>query len=149
MDTLARELRARGVREGDRIALIFAGREWADYAVAYCAVHRAGAVAVPLPKRLPPAALHTMLAHCAATAVLHGADIRPAPTDAWSSPAADSVRRGPGRGRPYARRASTRPGSARAAPPHSNRPPDGDSWRTRDTSCTRSRSAPTRAGRWC
>ncbi|MYS82704.1 AMP-binding protein [Embleya scabrispora] len=87
--SLARELRARGVREGDRIGLIFAGREWADYAVAYCAVHRAGAVAVPLPERLPPAALHTMLTHCAATAVVHGAEIRPAPTDAWNSPAAE------------------------------------------------------------
>ncbi|MFF7246843.1 AMP-binding protein [Embleya sp. NPDC008237] len=87
--SLARELRARGVRGGDRIGLIFAGREWADYAVAYCAVHRAGAVAVPLPERLPPAALGTMLTHCAATAVLHGAEVRPAPTDAWSSPAAE------------------------------------------------------------
>ncbi|MFE2866959.1 AMP-binding protein [Embleya sp. NPDC059259] len=87
--SLARELRVRGVRDGDRIGLLFGGREWADYAVAYCAVHRAGAVAVPLPAQLPPAALHTMLTHCAATGVLHGAEIRPAPTDAWSLPAAE------------------------------------------------------------
>ncbi|MFI6977692.1 AMP-binding protein [Embleya sp. NPDC050154] len=86
---LAMELRARSVRAGDRIGLIFTGSEWADYAVAYCAVQRAGAVAVPLPERLPPAALRTMLTHCAAGAVLHGAGIRPPATDAWTAPAAD------------------------------------------------------------
>ncbi|WP_246127189.1 class I adenylate-forming enzyme family protein [Embleya hyalina] len=82
---LARELHDRGVRAGDRVALIFAGREWADYAVAYCAVQWAGAVAVPLPERLPAAAVQVLLTHCAATGVLHGVDVEPPNTEAWTA----------------------------------------------------------------
>ncbi|MGW9210211.1 AMP-binding protein [Embleya sp. NPDC055664] len=82
---LAHELHDRGVRAGDRVALIFAGREWADYAVAYCAVQRAGAVAVPLPERLPAAAVQALLVHCAAAGILHGVDIEPPNTGAWSA----------------------------------------------------------------
>ncbi|MGC0416365.1 condensation domain-containing protein [Embleya sp. AB8] len=86
---LARQLRARGVREGDRVGLLFGGAEWADYAVAYCAIQRAGAVAVPLPQRVPPATIRTMLGHCAASGVLHGTGIRPADTGAWTATLAE------------------------------------------------------------
>jgi acyl-coenzyme A synthetase/AMP-(fatty) acid ligase len=44
----ARGLRAAGVRGGDRVALPASLTRWSEYAVAYLAVHKAGAVAVPL-----------------------------------------------------------------------------------------------------
>jgi acyl-CoA synthetase (AMP-forming)/AMP-acid ligase II/acyl carrier protein len=50
-NALARGLVAQGVRPGDRVALLFDNRWWTDYAVSYVAVHRAGAVAVPLSPR--------------------------------------------------------------------------------------------------
>ncbi|HET9052362.1 MAG TPA: AMP-binding protein, partial [Candidatus Dormibacteraeota bacterium] len=40
----ARALVARGVRPGDRVALAYANVDWVDYAVAYLAVLKAGAV---------------------------------------------------------------------------------------------------------
>src|SRR5262249_19330297 len=67
------------------VALLFTETEWTDYAVAYCAVQKAGAVAVPLSARLPPAAVRDRLGHCAASAVVHGLDVRPPGSDAWAA----------------------------------------------------------------
>ncbi|WJK37376.1 AMP-binding protein [Solwaraspora sp. WMMA2065] len=75
---VAAALRRAGVTPGDRIALVFAAREWTGYAVAYCAVLRAGAVAVPLSDRLAPAQLEYAVRHCAARLVLHGPLTAPA-----------------------------------------------------------------------
>ncbi|HET9051963.1 MAG TPA: condensation domain-containing protein, partial [Candidatus Dormibacteraeota bacterium] len=41
-------LRRAGVPAGERVALVFAPWDWTEYAVAYAAVRRAGAVAVPV-----------------------------------------------------------------------------------------------------
>ncbi|GII78506.1 acyl-CoA synthetase [Sphaerisporangium rufum] len=75
-------LAARGVRPGDRVGLVFGEREWDGYAVAYCAVQRAGAVAVPLPAGLPPARLDRLLAHASAARAVHGTDRVPEITTA-------------------------------------------------------------------
>ncbi|MFY1636793.1 class I adenylate-forming enzyme family protein [Solwaraspora sp. WMMB335] len=69
---VAAALRLAGVARGDRVGLVFAAREWTGYAVAYCGVLGAGAVAVPLSDRLAPAQLEYALRHCAARLVLHG-----------------------------------------------------------------------------
>ncbi|GIJ70419.1 class I adenylate-forming enzyme family protein [Virgisporangium ochraceum] len=79
--TLAGGLRARGVRRGDRVVLRFGARHWTDFAVAYCGVLAAGAVAVPCSDRLPPAELRYVVGHCAAVGVLHASD--PVDTGVW------------------------------------------------------------------
>ena len=50
-NSVARGLVARGIRPGNRMGLLFTNDRWADYAVSYLAVHKAGAVAVPLGSR--------------------------------------------------------------------------------------------------
>ncbi|GGP84713.1 fatty-acyl-CoA synthase [Streptosporangium pseudovulgare] len=80
-DAVAHGLLDRGVRHGDRVGLLFGGWDWVDFAVAYCAVQRAGAVAVPLSERLAPAEVRHMLGHCAASAVVAGRDLTPPPGD--------------------------------------------------------------------
>ena len=50
-NAVARGLVERGIRPGDRVGLLFANDRWHDYAVSYLAVHKAGAVAVPLGSR--------------------------------------------------------------------------------------------------
>ncbi|WFE30058.1 class I adenylate-forming enzyme family protein [Solwaraspora sp. WMMD791] len=69
---IARALRAAGVGAGDRVGLVFGARDWTGYAVAYCGVLRAGAVAVPLSDRLAPGQLAYALRHCDARWVIHG-----------------------------------------------------------------------------
>ncbi|MGA3539827.1 class I adenylate-forming enzyme family protein [Micromonosporaceae bacterium DT194] len=69
---VATALRSDGVRPGDRIGLVFGAQDWTGFAVAYCGVLRAGAVAVPLSDRLAPAQLRHALEHCAARVVVHG-----------------------------------------------------------------------------
>ncbi|MEW9529364.1 class I adenylate-forming enzyme family protein [Microbispora sp. NPDC049125] len=71
-DAAATALAGRGVRPGDRVGLLFEPREWIEFAVAYCAVQKAGAVAVPLSDRLAPPALRGMAGHCSAAALVHG-----------------------------------------------------------------------------
>ncbi|MET8338707.1 class I adenylate-forming enzyme family protein [Streptosporangium canum] len=104
-DTLAHGLLDRGVRPGDRVGLLFGSWDWIDFSVAYCAAQKAGAVAVPLSDRLAPAEVRHMLAHCSASAVLYGRDLRPPAGEHWSAAPADleggatgavDVRVGPG-----------------------------------------------------
>ncbi|TCC00651.1 long-chain fatty acid--CoA ligase [Micromonospora zingiberis] len=71
---VAAALRARGLRRGDRVGLLFGARDWTRFAVAYCGVLRAGCVAVPLSDRLAAGQLEYALTHCAATAVVYGDD---------------------------------------------------------------------------
>jgi len=69
---LARALVARGVAPGDRVGLAFTNAEAHGFAVAYMAVHKAGAVNVPLDARLTLAELRRIVDHSGATALLHG-----------------------------------------------------------------------------
>ncbi|GAB4057564.1 class I adenylate-forming enzyme family protein [Catellatospora paridis] len=69
---VAAALRAKGLAPGAPVGLVFAGRDWTSFAVAYCGVQRAGAVAVPLPDQLPPARLSQLLAGCGADLVING-----------------------------------------------------------------------------
>ncbi|SDG15907.1 Acyl-CoA synthetase (AMP-forming)/AMP-acid ligase II [Sinosporangium album] len=64
-----------GVAQGDRVALVFGNHEWIDYAVAYCAVLKAGAVAVPLSDRLAPVTLRETVRHAGATATICGSGL--------------------------------------------------------------------------
>jgi len=74
----ARGLLARGLDRGQRVVLCFGGRDWIDFAVAYCGVLSAGGVAVPCSDRLAPAELRHIMAHCGATALLF-AEGKPVP----------------------------------------------------------------------
>jgi acyl-CoA synthetase (AMP-forming)/AMP-acid ligase II/acyl carrier protein len=70
-NAVARGLAAGGVRPGDRVGLVFANSQWVDYAVAYLAAHKAGAVAVPLGPRFSGPELDRVLRHCQARVVVH------------------------------------------------------------------------------
>ncbi|MEV4110296.1 AMP-binding protein [Nonomuraea sp. NPDC049695] len=61
-----------GPLQGGRVALVFGGRDWLDYAVSWMAVLKAGGVAVPLSDRLAPPELAYMVENCGATTVVHG-----------------------------------------------------------------------------
>ncbi|MBW3641285.1 MAG: AMP-binding protein [Actinobacteria bacterium] len=83
---LARGLAERGVTRGDRVVLVFEGRHWLDYALAYAAVYKAAAVAVPLAGHLPPLQVGRVVDHCGATGILTAAnDVLPSPrrSPAW------------------------------------------------------------------
>ncbi len=66
----ARGLLARGVEVGDRVALLFDNDRWTDYAVCYLAVHKAGAVAVPVGCRFTEAELEHVLMHSQASGLV-------------------------------------------------------------------------------
>ncbi|MDF5754042.1 class I adenylate-forming enzyme family protein [Spongiactinospora sp. TRM90649] len=72
---VARGLAGRGVRRGDRVGLVFGNGDWIDYAVAFCGVTAAGAVAVPLSDRLADGEIRTALSHAGATTVLRAGDL--------------------------------------------------------------------------
>lgn len=65
-NAVARGLVQRGVTVGDRIALFFENAEWPDFAVAYFAVLKAGAMAVPLSSRFTGQELASVFDQCAA-----------------------------------------------------------------------------------
>ncbi|GAA3610701.1 long-chain fatty acid--CoA ligase [Nonomuraea rosea] len=81
----------RGVKLGDRVGLVFGAADWPDYAVAFMAVLRAGAAAVPLSARLAPADLRFKLHHCDTAGVIHTGGAPDAPgwtarlDDLWGS----------------------------------------------------------------
>ncbi|MEV7782180.1 class I adenylate-forming enzyme family protein [Kitasatospora sp. NPDC088351] len=62
----------RGIRPGDRVGLLFGLRDWPEFAVHYCAVTRAGAVAVPVSDRQPAEAVAYVLRHCGAAGLIAG-----------------------------------------------------------------------------
>ncbi len=66
----ARGLLARGVQRGDRVGLVFGNDRWAEFAVAYLAVLKAGAVAVPLGSRFSGPELDRILDHAGVAAVV-------------------------------------------------------------------------------
>ncbi len=65
---LARALVGAGVAPGDRVTIHLEPAHALEWVVAYAAVHRAGAVAVPLNPQLTRPELERMLAHCGARA---------------------------------------------------------------------------------
>ena len=67
---LARGLRHQGVTSGDRIALQIGDDEPLEWLVSYMAIHKAGAVAVPLLSRLGAAELARVLRHAGASLAL-------------------------------------------------------------------------------
>ncbi|MGI9119573.1 MAG: AMP-binding protein [Acidimicrobiales bacterium] len=69
-NALARGLVARGLHHGDRIAVVFDLARADDAAVATIAVHKLGAVAVPLAPRFPELDLVRILRHVRAAAVI-------------------------------------------------------------------------------
>jgi acyl-CoA synthetase (AMP-forming)/AMP-acid ligase II len=85
-ETAAAGLAARGVRPGDPVGLRFGAAGWIDYAVGFCAVHRAGAIAVPVPAGAPPGDLDRMLGDCAAVGLLHEDGAEPGWRSGWAAP---------------------------------------------------------------
>jgi long-chain acyl-CoA synthetase len=69
---LARGLRARGVAPGDRVAILMSADHILDWIVTYSAVHKLGAVAVPLNDRLSPPEVQGILEHAEVSAVVAG-----------------------------------------------------------------------------
>src|SRR6202043_2254924 len=67
---LALGLVAHGVAPGDRVAVHLGPEDVLDWIVAYAAVHKAGAVAVPTSTRLVARELRYLLDHAEATAAL-------------------------------------------------------------------------------
>ncbi len=67
---LARGLSERGLRRGDRVGLLIGGDEPLEWLVSYMAIHKAGAVAVPLLARLGPTELIRILRHAEAAVAL-------------------------------------------------------------------------------
>lgn len=76
-DSVASGLFNRGVQPGDAVGLLFSNQRWDDYAVAYLATHKAGAVAVPLSPQIAGPELGRRLAHSGAVAVLHAPGLAP------------------------------------------------------------------------
>lgn len=79
----AAALRTRGVRPGDRVGLLFGPRAWTEFAVAYCATHLAGAVAVPISSRFAALQVEYMLDHSAVAAIVHDETTDPAAVARW------------------------------------------------------------------
>ncbi|MEU6643349.1 AMP-binding protein [Saccharomonospora sp. NPDC046836] len=66
----ARGLLANGVRPGDRIVLWCDNHDLLEYAVSYVAVHKAGAVAVPVQRRMGEKHLHRVVGYTDAVGVI-------------------------------------------------------------------------------
>jgi acyl-CoA synthetase (AMP-forming)/AMP-acid ligase II len=72
---LARGLVAAGIEHGDRVGIHLSHESAVRWLTAYPAIHRAGAVAVPMNPRLAPAEVARMLAHCGARGVVAGGSL--------------------------------------------------------------------------
>lgn len=83
-NAMARRLVERGLEAGERVGLVFGERDWVTFAVATCAVHKAGGVTVPASDRLAPAELEYVLRDAGVSAVLHGDGVEtPAGAGGW------------------------------------------------------------------
>ena len=73
---IARGLAGAGVEPGDRVSIFLPGERSLDWIVAYAAVHKAGAVAVPTNTRLSVPELVTILGHAEVVAMLTSSELR-------------------------------------------------------------------------
>jgi acyl-CoA synthetase (AMP-forming)/AMP-acid ligase II len=76
---LARGLVEHGLGQGDRAVIAIGPEEPFPWLIAYAAVHRAGAIAVPVNTRLAAPELESILTHAEPTVVLASPGIAPAP----------------------------------------------------------------------
>jgi fatty-acyl-CoA synthase len=83
---LARGLAVLGVAKGDRVALHLPGTRLFPWMIAYAAIHKAGAVAVPTNTRLTPSELRTILGHAAITGAITCDELLPRLADVRSLP---------------------------------------------------------------
>jgi acyl-CoA synthetase (AMP-forming)/AMP-acid ligase II len=67
---LARGMQGQGIDRGDRVGLLIGNEEPLEWLVSYLAIHKAGAVAVPLLARLGPVELTRILVDAGATVIL-------------------------------------------------------------------------------
>jgi acyl-CoA synthetase (AMP-forming)/AMP-acid ligase II len=74
---LARGLAAAGVRPGDRVAIFLESSHPLRWVVAYSAIHKAGAVAVPTNTRLSARELAAVLGHAEPRVVITSSTLRP------------------------------------------------------------------------
>ncbi len=74
---LARVLVGLGVAKGDRVSIYLCAEEALRFMVAYSAVHKAGAVAVPTNVRLADAELERLLAHAGVRVMLTDIELSP------------------------------------------------------------------------
>jgi acyl-CoA synthetase (AMP-forming)/AMP-acid ligase II len=74
---LARSLVAIGVKKGDRISIYVCAEDALRFMVAYSAVHKAGAVAVPTNTRLVDVELERLLEHAGPSVVLTDPELSP------------------------------------------------------------------------
>jgi long-chain acyl-CoA synthetase len=88
---VAAGLVAHGVRPGDRVALTCDTDTWIDYAIAYAAVLRCGAVAVPLLRRFGSPHLAAVVARSRAVGLIGDVTLH----GVWSRSAADLAEAGP------------------------------------------------------
>jgi acyl-CoA synthetase (AMP-forming)/AMP-acid ligase II/acyl carrier protein len=77
-DAVAWGLAAAGVRRGDRVALVFDNARCDDYALAYLAVHKVGAAAVPLSTELAAGEAAAVIRHADASMLVCPGDLVPA-----------------------------------------------------------------------
>jgi acyl-CoA synthetase (AMP-forming)/AMP-acid ligase II len=82
----AHTLRDAGVGRGQRVALLFGGLDWIDYAIAYLAVQRTGATAVHLNDGLSRPEIDRRMIECGVSRVIHCE--RLAPPAGFDGPAA-------------------------------------------------------------
>jgi acyl-CoA synthetase (AMP-forming)/AMP-acid ligase II len=89
---LARGLAAAGVRPGDRVALFLESTHPLRWIVAYAAIHKAGAVAVPTNTRLSSREVAAVLGHAGPVVAITSSTLRPTLDDARAGvPALDRV----------------------------------------------------------
>ena len=67
---LARGLQVRGVGKGDLVAIYLEAERILEFIVTYSAVHKLGAVSVPMNNRLSPPEVRTILEHAEVTAIV-------------------------------------------------------------------------------
>jgi acyl-CoA synthetase (AMP-forming)/AMP-acid ligase II len=67
---LAHGLQAKGIRKGDLVAIDLEAEQILDFIVTYSAVHKIGAVSVPMNNRLSPPEIRSILEHAEVTAIV-------------------------------------------------------------------------------
>ncbi len=74
---LARGLRQRGTVKGDLVAIYLEAEDILDFIVTYSAVHKLGAVSVPMNNRLSPPEARGILEHAEPTAIVASGSLQP------------------------------------------------------------------------